>query len=130
MARRREGHARPGDAGRPRCARARAAGPLATPIVQTSTFAFASSAEMRRYLDGDDELFLYTRYANPTVRELEEAIAALEGAEAALALSSGMAAMTTAVLSARAGRRRGARRARRSTAARCGSSRRRCRASA
>jgi cystathionine beta-lyase/cystathionine gamma-synthase len=59
---------------------------------------------MRRYLDGDPELFLYTRYANPTVRELEESLAVLEGAEAALCLSSGMAAMTTAVLSvARAG---------------------------
>jgi len=79
-------------------------GPLATPIVQASTFAFASAAEMRRYLEGDPELFLYTRYANPTVRELEESLAALEGAEAALCLSSGMAAMTTAVLSvARAG---------------------------
>ncbi len=74
-------------------------GPLATPIVQTSTFAFASAEEMRRYLGGDDELFLYTRYANPTVRELEQRLAALEGAEAALALASGMAAMTTAVLS-------------------------------
>jgi cystathionine beta-lyase/cystathionine gamma-synthase len=74
-------------------------GPLAPAIAQTSTFAFGSSAEMRRFLDGDDELFLYTRYANPTVRELERAIAALEGAEAALALSSGMAAMTTALLS-------------------------------
>lgn len=77
----------------------RRSGPLTPPIVQTSTFAFASAAEMRRFLDGDDELFLYTRYANPTVRELEEAIAALEGAEAALALASGMAAMTTALLS-------------------------------
>jgi methionine-gamma-lyase len=74
-------------------------GPLAVPIVQTSTFAFGSSAEMRRYLEGDEELFLYTRYANPTVRELEEALAAVEGAEAALALSSGMAAMATAVAS-------------------------------
>jgi methionine-gamma-lyase len=74
-------------------------GPLAVPIVQTSTFAFGSAAEMRRYLEGDEELFLYTRYANPTVRELEEALAAVEGAEAALALSSGMAAMTTAVTS-------------------------------
>ena len=74
-------------------------GPLATPIVQTSTFAFGSAAEMRRHLEGDEELFLYTRYANPTVRELEESLAAVEGAEAALALSSGMAAMTTAVTS-------------------------------
>ena len=61
-------------------------GPLATPIVQTSTFAFGSAAEMRRHLEGDEELFLYTRYANPTVRELEESLAAVEDAEAALAL--------------------------------------------
>jgi cystathionine beta-lyase/cystathionine gamma-synthase len=54
---------------------------------------------MRRYLEGDEELYLYTRYANPTVRELEEALAAAEGAEAGLALSSGMAAMTTALVS-------------------------------
>ena len=74
-------------------------GPLATPIVQTSTFTFGSAAEMRRHLEGDEELFLYTRYANPTVRELEESLAAVEDAEAALALSSGMAAMTTAVAS-------------------------------
>jgi len=79
-------------------------GPLTAPIVQTSTFALGSSAEMRRYLEGDRDVFLYTRYANPTVGELEESLAALEGAEAALCLSSGMAAMTTAVLSvARAG---------------------------
>jgi cystathionine beta-lyase/cystathionine gamma-synthase len=59
---------------------------------------------MRRYLEGDEELFLYTRYANPTVRDLEEALAAVEGGESALALASGMAAMTTAVVSlARAG---------------------------
>jgi cystathionine beta-lyase/cystathionine gamma-synthase len=74
-------------------------GPLAAPIAQTSTFAFAAAAEMRRYLEGDEELFLYTRYANPTVRDLEEALAAVEGGESALALSSGMAAMTTAVVS-------------------------------
>ena len=70
-------------------------GPLAAPIVQSATFAFDSSAEMRRYLEGDEELYLYTRYANPTLRELEEALASLEGGEAALVLASGMAAMTT-----------------------------------
>ena len=46
-------------------------GPLTTPIVQSSTFVFESSAEMRRYLDGDEQLYLYTRYANPTLHELE-----------------------------------------------------------
>lgn len=74
-------------------------GPLTTPIAQTSTFVFASSAEMRRYLEGEEELYIYTRYANPTVRELEERLAALEEAEAALALASGMAAASTGLLS-------------------------------
>jgi len=74
-------------------------GPLTTPIVQSSTFAFDSSAEMRRYLEGDEGLYLYTRYENPTLRQLEETLASLEGGEAALVLASGMAAMTTALLS-------------------------------
>ena len=74
-------------------------GPLATPIVQSATFVFASSAEMRRYLEGDRDLYLYTRYENPTLRELEETLAALEEGEDALVLSSGMAAATTGLLS-------------------------------
>ncbi len=81
----------------------RKSGPLAGPIAQTSTFSFASSAELKRYLQpgpGDgDELFLYSRYANPTVRELEDTLASLEGAERALAFSSGMAALSTAMIS-------------------------------
>ncbi len=76
------------------------AGPLTTPVVQSSTFTFASSEEMRRYLGGDEDLYLYTRYANPTLRDLEESLAVLEGAEAGLVFASGMAAMTTAILSA------------------------------
>jgi cystathionine beta-lyase/cystathionine gamma-synthase len=79
--------------------RPRAAGPLTTPIVQSSTFVFGSSAEMKRYLAGDDGLYLYTRYANPTVRALEENLAALEEGEDALAFASGMAAITTGILS-------------------------------
>src|SRR5262245_8699504 len=73
-------------------------GPLTTPIVQSSTFTFESSEEMRRYLEGDDSLCLYTRYENPTLRALEDHLAALEGAEAGLVFASGMAAMTTAIL--------------------------------
>jgi cystathionine beta-lyase/cystathionine gamma-synthase len=75
------------------------AGAVTTPIVQSATFAFASSEEMRRYLAGDERLCLYTRYENPTLRELEEALAALEGAEAGLVFASGMAAITTALFS-------------------------------
>ena len=74
-------------------------GPLVPPIAQTSTFVFDSSDEMRRYLGGDPELYIYTRYANPTLQPLEQTLAALEEAEDALALASGMAAMTTGVLS-------------------------------
>ena len=79
--------------------RERKAGPLTPPIAQTATFAFESSAAVRRYLDGDEGLYLYTRYENPTVRALEEDLAALEEGEAALAFSSGMAASTTGILS-------------------------------
>ena len=74
-------------------------GPLSTPIVQSATFAFESSAEMRRYLAGDEELYLYTRYENPTLRELESRLAALEEGEAAVVFASGMAASTTGILS-------------------------------
>ena len=74
-------------------------GPVTTPIVQSATFAFESAAEMRRYLEGDPDLYLYTRYENPTLRELESALAALEEGEAAVVFASGMAALTTAVLS-------------------------------
>jgi methionine-gamma-lyase len=74
-------------------------GPLVTPIVQSSTFVYESTRELHRYLEGDDGLFFYTRYANPTLRALERVLAALEDAEAGLVLSSGMAAATTGLLS-------------------------------
>ena len=74
-------------------------GPLVTPVVQSATFVFDTAAEMRRYLDGDEELYLYTRYENPTLRALEETLAALEGAEDALVLASGMAAISTGLVS-------------------------------
>ena len=48
--------------------------------------------------DPDPEREEYGRYGNPTVRELERRVAALEGAEDGVAFSSGMAAMTTAIL--------------------------------
>jgi cystathionine beta-lyase/cystathionine gamma-synthase len=73
------------------------ASPLTTPIYATSTFVFASAAEMEAHLRGDSEKFLYTRYANPTVQAAEAKIAALEGAAAALVTSSGMAATATAL---------------------------------
>jgi cystathionine beta-lyase/cystathionine gamma-synthase len=47
--------------------------------------------------------FIYARFHNPTVARYEEALATLEGAEAAVAFSSGMAALTAALLGAREG---------------------------
>ncbi|HVY45772.1 MAG TPA: PLP-dependent transferase, partial [Minicystis sp.] len=74
---------------------------LAAPVVQTATFTFDDTADLERYFAGDDadpERQEYGRYGNPTVRELERRVAALDGAEDAAAFASGMAAITTAVL--------------------------------
>jgi len=73
---------------------------LATPIVQTSVFTVPNVEGLRRYAKGNSGEYLYSRYGNPTVTAVEEKIAALEGAEAALATSSGMAAEMVAVLAA------------------------------
>ena len=74
------------------------AAPLTTPIYETTTFVFNSAAEVQAYNEGRSRKFLYTRYGNPTVLELEKKMAALEGAEMALVLSSGQAATATALL--------------------------------
>jgi len=74
------------------------AAPLTTPIAQASVFVVPGVDGLRRYAEGDRELYLYSRYGNPTVAAAEEKIAELEGAEAAVATSSGMAAETVAAL--------------------------------
>jgi len=76
----------------------RDADPLTTPIYETTTFLFDNAAEVRAYNEGRSPRFLYSRYSNPTVVAVEQTIAALEGAETALLLSSGMAATATALL--------------------------------
>jgi cystathionine beta-lyase/cystathionine gamma-synthase len=72
--------------------------PLTTPIYETTTFLFRNAAEVRAYNEGKSAKYLYSRYANPTVAPVEQKIASLEGAEAALVLSSGQAATTTALM--------------------------------
>ena len=72
-------------------------GPVATPIVQTSTYRFADSGDAVRYARGDKDVYVYTRYHNPTVHEAEERLALIMGAEKALLFSSGMAAITSAI---------------------------------
>src|SRR5688500_9133348 len=72
--------------------------PLTSPIYETTTFVFDSAEEVLAYNEGRSPKFLYTRYGNPTVAAVEQKIAPLERAEAAMVLSSGQAAMTTALL--------------------------------
>ena len=64
-----------------------------TPIYNTTTFRFASTADVLDVVDGRKAGSLYTRYGlNPTIFALEAKLASLEGAEAAWAFCSGMAA--------------------------------------
>jgi cystathionine beta-lyase/cystathionine gamma-synthase len=72
--------------------------PLTTPIYETTTFVFENAAEVQAYNEGKSSKFLYSRYSNPTVAAVEHTVAVVEGAEAALVLSSGQAATTTALL--------------------------------
>ncbi len=64
-----------------------------TPIYTTTTFKFASTADLLDVVDGRKPGSLYTRYGlNPTIASIEQKLAALEDAEAAWAFCSGMAA--------------------------------------
>ena len=74
--------------------------PVATPIVQTSTYRFQDSGEALRYAKGDPDVYVYSRYHNPTVQEAEQRLALMTGADQALVFSSGMAAITSALLAA------------------------------
>ena len=82
-------------AGEPPC---RVTGALDTPIYQSTTFVSASADEMAAVYGEEKFGYMYTRYGNPTIRALEEKIEKLEGGEAALAFSSGMAAISSAIL--------------------------------
>jgi cystathionine gamma-synthase len=67
-------------------------------IVQTATYAFRDTAELRDYMEGRKERQEYGRYGNPTVELVEARLAAIEGAADALLFASGMAAITTTIL--------------------------------
>ncbi len=66
------------------------------PIYQTSTFSFDSAEHGAALFSGECEGYIYSRMGNPTVRALEQSLAALEGGFAGLACASGMAAIHTA----------------------------------
>lgn len=68
------------------------------PIYQTATFYYDTAEEGARLGQEVPPGFVYTRWANPTTRVFETKVALLEGAEDALATASGMAAVSTAVV--------------------------------
>lgn len=69
-----------------------------TPIYQTATFSYPTGEELSAAIEKPFDNFFYSRSGNPTTAALETKLAALEGAEAALVTSSGMAAVTIAVM--------------------------------
>lgn len=77
---------------------------LTTPIVQTATYTFKNTADLREFMEsklwgGNVDRREYGRYGNPTVQAVEKRLAALENAEAAVLFPTGMTAITNVLLS-------------------------------
>jgi len=62
-----------------------------------SGFVFNSAAEAEAAFKGENDVYMYSRYGNPTVTTFEERLAALEGAEMCRATATGMAAIFSAL---------------------------------
>ena len=69
------------------------------PIFSNSNFIFSKVKDMRNAMVSNNKIPFYTRGHNPTTRIFEQKIAALENTESALAFSTGMGAISTAILS-------------------------------
>lgn len=72
---------------------------VSPPIVNTSIFCFNTYEDFRDALADEKTHYLYSRGNNPTVNLCEEKLASLEGAEKAKLVTSGMSAITLAILS-------------------------------
>jgi len=70
-------------------------GSATMPIYQTSTFKFKNADHGAACFTGEDDGYIYTRIGNPTIEELEKAVADLEGGFGGIATSSGMGAITS-----------------------------------
>ncbi len=80
--------------------------PTVTPIYPATAFVYDETDVLDAVFGNERAGYVYSRYANPTTTALEEAVAALEGTEDAVAYASGMAAVHAAILlDARAGDR-------------------------
>jgi methionine-gamma-lyase len=74
-------------------------GSITTPIYQTANFGFTDLDSLKRVFADHSKGYFYTRYSNPTLEAIEKKLADVMGAQKALVFSSGMAALTTAILS-------------------------------
>ena len=74
-------------------------GSAVTPIYQTSTFYFENVKEGADRFAGISDGYIYTRLGNPTITDLENAVAKLENGHGGIATSSGMAAINTVYMS-------------------------------
>ncbi len=72
---------------------------ITPPVFQTSNFAFSNVDELRKAIADEKNSHVYSRGNNPTIDILCKKIAALEDTEEALAFASGMAAISSAVIS-------------------------------
>ncbi|MDR0840987.1 MAG: aminotransferase class I/II-fold pyridoxal phosphate-dependent enzyme [Christensenellaceae bacterium] len=71
---------------------------VSPPIYQTTSYDFRDVENAKNLFSFNEQGFLYTRVGNPTVAVLEERVKTLDGASAALALASGMAAISYTLL--------------------------------
>ena len=78
-------------------------GALATPIYQTSTFIFDSAEQGGKRFALEEDGYIYTRLGNPTNTQVEDKLASLENAEAAVSMGSGMGAITSVIWAALSG---------------------------
>ncbi|TWU48188.1 trans-sulfuration enzyme family protein [Rubripirellula reticaptiva] len=68
-------------------------GAITQPIFTASTYTFASTADLLRFVEGEEQREEYGRYGSPNEKSVEAKLAALDGAEDAILYSSGMAAI-------------------------------------
>lgn len=73
-------------------------GAATVPIYQTSTFGFKDAQQGANRFAGIEEGYIYTRIGNPTIDALERQLASLENGHRSIAVSSGMAAVSTIYL--------------------------------
>ena len=72
--------------------------PVSTPIYATATFTYESMREIDQVFGGEKQGFIYTRYGNPTIAALEEAVRDVEEGATACAYATGMAAIHAALI--------------------------------